>query len=111
MKNQELEFVAGIKKLYQFSINSIADNTKIDDLEDIYQIERSPVHEVVDLDDSDSNEEEDSEGAMQPGTHNNEDSIMVVDSESEEGSEDDESFDESGYLGHRTDSRSQYPNG
>jgi len=99
VKNQELEFVAGIKKLYQFSIASITDNTQIDDLEDIYQIERSPVHEVVDLDDSDSNEEE-LEGAMQPGIHNNEDSIMVVDSESEEGSEDDESFDESGYLGH-----------
>jgi len=101
IKNQEFDFVAGIKKLYQFSIEGIFENTKIDDLEDIYQIERSPVHEVVDLDDSDSNEEEESDGAIQPGMYNNEDSIMVVDSESEEEDEedDDESFDESGYLG------------
>lgn len=102
IKNQEFEFVAGIKKLYQFSIEGVSENTKIDDLEDIYQIERSPVHEVVDLDDSDSNEEDDSDGATQPGMYNNDDSIMVVDSESEEEEEegDDESFDESGYLAH-----------
>lgn len=102
IKSQEFEFVAGIKKLYQFSIEGISENTKIDDLEDIHQIERSPVHEVVDLDDSDSNEEDDSDGATQPGMYNNDDSIMVVDSESEEEEEegDDESFDESGYLAH-----------
>ena len=32
IKNQEFEFVAGIKKLYQFSIEGISENTKIDDL-------------------------------------------------------------------------------
>lgn len=99
IKNQEFDFVAGIKKLYQFSIEGISENSKIDDLEDIYQIERSPVHEVVDLEDSDSNDEN-SEGNMQSGMHNNDDSIMVVDSDSDEEEEENESDDESGYLGH-----------
>ena len=102
IKNQEFDFVAGIKKLYQFSIEGLNENPKIDDLEDIYQIERSPVHEVVDLEDSDSNAEEDSDGATQPGMFTNDDSIMVVDSDSEdeEDGEEEESDEETGYLGH-----------
>eukprot|EP00092_Neocalanus_flemingeri_P012008 GFUD01012945.1.p1 GENE.GFUD01012945.1~~GFUD01012945.1.p1 ORF type:complete len:926 (+),score=278.03 GFUD01012945.1:158-2935(+) len=102
VKNQEFDFVAGIKKLYQFSIEGLSENPKIDDLEDIYQVERSPVHEVVDLEDSDSNSEESSDEATQTGMLNNDDSIMVVDSDSEEeeDGEEDESDEESGYLPH-----------
>lgn len=104
VKNQEFDFVAGIKKLYQFSFEGLSENPKLDDLEDIFLIERSPVHEVVDLDDSDSNSEDDSDAATQPGMINNDDSIMVVDSDSEDDEdgegEEDESDEDSGYLPH-----------
>merc|ERR1712059_99814 len=98
VKNQEFEFVAGIKKLYQFSFDGLAENTKIDDLDDILQVERSPVHEVVDLEDSESNSEtEGSDAGTQMGMMPQDDSIMLVDSDSGEEDEEDETFNKFGF--------------
>ena len=93
VKNQEFDFVAGIKKLYQFSIEGMSENPRLEDLEDIYQIERSPVHEVVDLD-SDSNDCTTEQSKIQ----NNDESIMVVDSESDD-EDKEESEEDSSFLG------------
>merc|ERR1711915_407502 len=93
VKNQEFDFVAGIKKLYQFSIEGMSENPRLEDLEDIYEIERSPVHEVVDLD-SDSNDCTTEQSKIQ----NNDESIMVVDSESDD-EDKEESEEDSSFLG------------
>ena len=96
VKKQEFEFAAGFKKHYQFSIDGLTENPLIDDLEDLHQLEKSPVHEIVDLDDEES-EESDSESEQQgtvQGGHND-DSIMVVDSDDDNDEED--SDEEGGY--------------
>ena len=95
VKQQEFEFTSGFKKHYQFSLEGLSENPLIDDLKDLDQLEKSPVHEVVDLDDEseESNSEDEGPGMVRAG--GNEDSIMVVDSEEED--EDEESGEEGGY--------------
>ena len=95
VKQQEFEFASGFKKHYQFSLEGLSENPLIDDLKDLDQLEKSPVHEVVDLDDEESeesNSEDEGPGMVRAGA--NEDSIMVVDSEEE----DEESGEEGGYT-------------
>ena len=98
VKKQEFEFVPGFKKHYQFSIDGLMENPVIDELEDLLQLEKPPVHEVVDLDEEESEESdsENEEGGMVSGTMSghNEDSIMVVDSDDDN---EDDSGDEGGY--------------
>ena len=65
VKNQELGFVAGIKKQHQFSIEGLKEDPFIEDIDDILEIEKSPVHEVVDLDDSDVVSDSDNSGSGQ----------------------------------------------
>ena len=91
LKKQEFEFVAGIRKCYQFSVEGMSENPQLNTLEDIYAVERTPVHEVVDLGDSDDEE-------PVPGTSNiNDDSVMMIDSDSEhteDGSDEEEDDDD-----------------
>jgi len=87
MKNQTFEFVSGVKKHFQFSVNNLSENSRVDQLDDIEQLERSPVHEVVDLEDSESAAGEESEDEMQSGLLPSgrggaDESVMVLDSES-----------------------------
>jgi len=100
LKDQNLEFIAGVKKMNQYSTDGIKEITKVDDIEDFEQIEMSPVHEVVDIGNSDSGSEG-SDGETMPGMMMQEDSvmddsIMVVDSESgdDEADDDEEESDD-----------------
>merc|ERR1719203_2019520 len=79
LNKQDFEFVAGIKKCYQFSVEGMSENPMINTLEDINSLERTPVHEVVDLGDSDEDEDEPRAGPSLV----NDDSIMMIDSDSE----------------------------
>jgi len=78
LNKQDFEFVAGIKKCYQFSVEGMSENPMINTLEDINSLERTPVHEVVDLGDSDEDDEPRAGPSMV-----NDDSIMMIDSDSE----------------------------
>jgi len=103
VKNQDLDFVAGIKKQYQFSIEGLEENPLIDDIEDIHQIEKSPVHEIVDLDDSDvvsdsENSESTPKTSAQVPENSMDDSIMVVDSGSEHSEYEDESLNQGNFT-------------
>ena len=97
VKDQQFEFAAGFKKHYQFSIEGLTENPLIDDLEDLHQLEKSPVHEIVDLDEEseESDSESEQQGTVQGGAGHNDDSIMVVDSDDD--NEEDESDEEGGY--------------
>ena len=104
VEKQEFDFVSGFKKHYQFSLNGLSDNPSIESLEDLNQIERSPVHEVVDLEDSEESEHESTSKRKSSRVEDeNEDSIMVVDSEEddeEDGSEEEEEEDDDGGFQH-----------
>ena len=106
VEQQEFDFVSGFKKHYQFSLNGLSDNPSIESLEDLNQIERSPVHEVVDLEDSEESENEPKSPNKRKSSRvddQNEDSIMVVDSEEddeEDGSEEEEEEDDGGGFQH-----------
>lgn len=94
LSNQDFEFVAGTKKCYQFSVEGISEYPMIKTKADIDSLERTPVHEVVDLGDSDDEEPE-------AGPSNtNDDSIMMIDSDSEhteDGSEEEEEDSDDDY--------------
>ena len=94
VKQQEFDFVSGFKKHYQFSLNGLADNPSIESLEDLNQIERSPVHEVVDLEDSESEPESTNKRKSSRVDDQNEDSIMVVDSEDDDDEDNNEEEEE-----------------
>jgi len=98
VESQAIEFVSGVKKHYQFSVEGLTECSSIDDQQDLEQAERSPVHEVVDLEDSDSeNEESEDEmtsGMMPRGQGSVDDSVMVVDSDSEDAYEEEEEEEE-----------------
>ena len=95
VEQQEFDFVSGFKKHYQFSLDGLSDNLSIESLEDLNQIERSPVHEVVDLEDSEESEPESTNKRKSSRVEDqNEDSIMVVDSEEEDQDEDSEEEEE-----------------
>ena len=94
VEQQEFDFVSGFKKHYQFSLNGLSDNPSIESLEDLDQIERSPVHEVVDLEDSESEPESTNKRNSSRVEDQNEDSIMVVDSEDDEEEEESEEEEE-----------------
>ena len=102
VEQQEFDFVSGFKKHYQFSLDGLSDNPTIESLEDLNQIERSPVHEVVDLEDSEESEPESTNKRKSSRVDDqNEDSIMVVDSEDEEeDSEEEEEEDDGGGFQH-----------
>merc|ERR1712226_1518231 len=79
-------------------MGGLTECSRIDDQQDLEQAERSPVHEVVDLEDSES-ENEESEDEMQSGmlprgVGGADDSVMVVDSDSEDGYDDDDEEEE-----------------
>jgi len=97
---QGIEFVAGVKKQFQCSIDGIEECLSIESIQDLNTLERTPVHEVVELDDEDSdgggcqdNSDEDADGDGdetreengQPNIQENEDSVMIVDSDSSMG--------------------------
>ena len=69
VKKQEFKFVPGYKKHYQFSLEGLSENPVLDDLEDLHQLEKSPVHEVVDIDseDEESESEDDDNAGYQQG--------------------------------------------
>jgi len=104
VKYEGFEFVAGVKKHHQFSIKGIEEECCLRTAQDLEFVERTPVHEVVDLGDSDDeysaddNDDQDAEGEEDDdedeggGDHvvidnsgNYEDSVMIVDSDSEDG--------------------------
>jgi len=95
LSKQDFEFVAGIKKCHQFSVEGMSENPMINNVEDFTCLERTPVHEVVDLGDSDEDDE------PEAGPSNmNDDSIMMIDSDSdhtEDGSDDEEDSDDDDY--------------
>ena len=113
VNEKEFEFASGFKKHYQFSLAGLSECPVIDDLRDLDQLERSPVHEVVDLDDDseESDSEEERPGLVRAGeevssfmimimimmmmmmqglVRAGEDSIMVVDSDEDEEDEEEE---------------------
>jgi len=122
VKSQTFEFVSGVRKHYQFSVNGVSECSSIDDQEDIEQAERSPVHEVVDLEDSES-ENDDSEEDMELGViprhigsssvGGADDSVMVVDSDSEEDydEEDEDEDDDEDRVHPSFRPRAGWPNG
>ena len=87
MNNPGFEFVSGVKKHLQYSVKGVLEEALVDEMEDITQVERSPVHEVVDLEDS----EEEGEGVTSATMPQGDDSaVMVVDSDSAEEEEEEE---------------------
>jgi len=103
-KYEGFEFVAGVKKHHQFSIKGIEEECCLKTAQDLEFVERTPVHEVVDLGDSDDeysnddNDDQDAEGeedededdgkadhVVIDNSGNYEDSVMIVDSDSEDG--------------------------
>merc|ERR1719187_579916 len=48
---QGIQFVAGVKKQFQCSIEGIEQCLTLETIQDLNTLERTPVHEVVDLDD------------------------------------------------------------
>jgi len=87
VNNPEFEFVSGVKKHLQYSVKGVLEEALVDEMEDITQVERSPVHEVVDLEDS----EEEGEGVTSATMPQGDDSaVMVVDSDSAEEEEEEE---------------------
>ena len=93
--NQDFDFVSGFKKHHQFSLDGLTDNPFVESIEDLNQIEKSPVHEIVDLEDSESETDPESRKKSKPS--HNDDSIMVVDSDDEDeevGSEEEEEEEE-----------------
>merc|ERR1719228_2024192 len=102
VKYEGFEFVAGVKKHHQFSIKGIEEECCLKTAQDLEFVERTPVHEVVDLGDSDDEysaddndgqdaeeDDDEDEGAADhvviDNSGNYEDSVMIVDSDSEDG--------------------------
>jgi len=110
--DSDFQFISGVKKHQQYSLEGISGVNIVDNLEDISQVERSPVHEVVDLGDSgdedhggEEEEEEEDDGdfddnEMRLGTlpMGAEESVMVLDSDSDsnEEEEDEEAYGRGG---------------
>jgi len=100
-KYEDIEFIAGVKKHNQFSVKGIEETCVIQTAQDLDLLEKTPVHEVVDIGDSDeeaegngdavySDDENEQKGKAKrpnkPGyraSDNEEDSVMIVDSDSD----------------------------
>jgi len=117
-----IEFVGGVKKHMQFSIDGLEECLDLKTIQDLESVEKTPVHEVVDLDDSEEEEAEPAEDGEEENTSTNqndaegenEDSVMIVDSddggggdreeeeddEEEEGEEEEEDEYQQGMLSH-----------
>jgi len=102
-KYEDLEFIAGVKKHNQFSVKGLEETCTLQSAQDLDYLERTPVHEVVDLGDSDEeddhpgengdhddsdddrNENESENRTNKPASYRREaeeDSVMIVDSDS-----------------------------
>lgn len=116
---QGFEFVAGIKKHLQFSLEGIEECLELQTTQDLDMLERTPVHELVDLDDSEEEEEQvDTADKPHKSVEINEDSVMIVDSGSsddggevdDEGEEEeDDGFDDDDDADDYTQSLLQHP--
>jgi hypothetical protein len=104
-KYEDIKFIAGVKKHCQFSVKGLEETCTLQSAQDLDYLERTPVHEVVDLGDSDEDDDQPGENgdnddsdadqndesnetekrANKPGSYRmdaEEDSVMIVDSDS-----------------------------
>jgi len=94
---QGVEFIAGVKKQFQYSVDGIAECLTLNTCQDLNTLEKTPVYEVVDLEDSEEEEEEEAELEQAPPKQKNT-SVTILDtsnSEDEMGEEEEEDDEES----------------